>query len=211
MAKHSLFDTEELAATYDRIARDYAKDHAGDTWAYSMREGFLALLPRHARVLDVGCGPGFDARHFAAVGHRVTGIDVAPRFLAMAKRNVPNGTFLRMDMRALSFEDAVFDGAWAKGSLLHLSRREALPVLRELHRVLRPHGVCFVSVKGGRGSAAVAESDYGYRYARPFTNFGRAEFRRLLTRAGFRVREEVERVKHQPGKHPWLQFLAEKQ
>lgn len=203
--------THELAATYDRIANDYAEDHKYDTWSLAMVERFVQLLPKRARVLDVGCGPGWEARRFARAGFRVTGIDISPKLIALAKRRVPRGRFIVGDMRSLPFAAGVFDGICAKASLLHLQRREVSRVLESFHRVLTRGGLLLIAVKEGRGSKMIVESEYGFRFQRPFTYFGHGELTRLLERSGFRIREELRYVKRKPGKRPWLQFIVERQ
>lgn len=96
-------------------------DHLGGAYLrYSFTKGteqevgFLveALgLEAGQRVLDVGCGPG---RHAHALGRRgieVVGVDISERFVALARRDAPDGvTFERLDARALPF-DAEFDAA----------------------------------------------------------------------------------------------------
>lgn len=47
---------------------------------------FLAGLPVPARLLDIGCGQGRDALPAARLGHRVTGIDLAPHGIAQMTR-----------------------------------------------------------------------------------------------------------------------------
>ncbi len=47
-------------------------------------------------VLDAGCGPGVLARVMAARGARVTGIDLSPRLIQMAREQDPDG---RIDYR----------------------------------------------------------------------------------------------------------------
>ena len=43
-------------------------------------------------VLDAGCGEGFLARILAARGARVTGIDLSPRLIHLAREKDPSGT-----------------------------------------------------------------------------------------------------------------------
>lgn len=43
------------------------------------------------RVLDAGCGEGYLARALAARGARVTGIDLSPRLIALAREQDPRG------------------------------------------------------------------------------------------------------------------------
>ena len=56
-------------------------------------EQLLNQLPSGARVLDVGCGTGIPtARQLVAAGWEVTGIDISPVMLDLARRNVPEAT-----------------------------------------------------------------------------------------------------------------------
>jgi SAM-dependent methyltransferase len=61
------------------------------------------------RVLDVGCGPGRHARALGERGIEVVGVDIAQRFVDLARIDAPDGvTFDRLDARDLPF-DAEFD------------------------------------------------------------------------------------------------------
>ena len=48
-------------------------------------------LQRGWRVLDAGCGEGYLARVLAARGARVTGIDLSPRLVELARQRTPDG------------------------------------------------------------------------------------------------------------------------
>lgn len=96
-------------------------DHLGSAYLrYSFTKGteqevdflvdVLGLAPGQ-RVLDVGCGPGRHAHALARRGIEVVGVDVAERFVAIARQGAPPGaTFVRADARELAF-DAEFDAA----------------------------------------------------------------------------------------------------
>jgi SAM-dependent methyltransferase len=94
-------------------------DHLGEAYLrYSFTKGtedevgflveVLGLEPGD-RVLDVGCGPG---RHAHALGRRgieVVGVDIAERFVEVARATeTPGVSFTRVDARELPF-DAEFD------------------------------------------------------------------------------------------------------
>nr|WP_298895950.1 class I SAM-dependent methyltransferase [uncultured Altererythrobacter sp.] len=88
------------------FARRRAVNSAEGDWI----DAFIDLLPAGARVLDVGCGSGLPiARKLVSAGLVVTGIDTTPEFCELARRNVPSGTFLEMDMREFEFPQR-FDG-----------------------------------------------------------------------------------------------------
>ena len=66
----------------------------------------LGVSP-HARILDLACGEGRYARALAALGHRVTGVDLSHDLLEEGRRKSPDlpgaPTYLRADMRELPF------------------------------------------------------------------------------------------------------------
>lgn len=46
-----------------------------------------------AAILDLGCGPGFYARRFSAMGHQCTGLDFSPASIQYAREQDGNSTY----------------------------------------------------------------------------------------------------------------------
>jgi len=95
-----------------------------------------------SRVLDIGCGGGFLAEEFAALGCLVTGIDPAPASIVTARAHAA-GRGLRIDYlvgagEELPFPDAAFDVACCCDVLEHVADVDR--VVGEAARVLRPGG-----------------------------------------------------------------------
>jgi len=100
-------------------------------------------------LLDVGCGPGFFAEQAAAdlvPSGRVTGVDVDPGLLALARaRLAKNGMAVQFSeggAAALPLPDDSVDFSYARFLMQHLPQPEA--VLAEMVRVTRPGGVVAV-------------------------------------------------------------------
>jgi SAM-dependent methyltransferase len=120
----------------------------------------FSLLPQPpARLLDLGCGPGWTSRFFARRGYMVTGVDISPDLVECAERmrqaeKIPNLRFEVMDYESCpfveSFDAAVFFDA------LHHSEDEVL-ALKAVHQALVPGGVCLLS-EPGLGHANSQES-----------------------------------------------------
>src|SRR5699024_2909771 len=57
-----------------------------------------AMVPRGARVLDAGCGPGRVGAYLARQGHTVVGVDVDPVLICAARYFYPEATRLTGDL-----------------------------------------------------------------------------------------------------------------
>lgn len=98
------------------------------------------------QLLDVGCGLGNDLARFARGGAEVSGIDLAPRAIELARTNFSQrglrGQFLVMNGEALEFPDAAFDVVYCH-TVLHFTP-DPQRMIREIHRVLRPGGTAIL-------------------------------------------------------------------
>jgi ubiquinone/menaquinone biosynthesis C-methylase UbiE len=107
-----------------------------------MTEAFGYERFRGRRVLDVGCGQGIDLANFALGGAEVTGIDLTPRHVELARSHLAalglEGAVVEGDAEAMPFEDGSFYLVSSNGVLHHTPDMGA--ALREIRRVLRPGG-----------------------------------------------------------------------
>lgn len=97
-----------------------------------------------ARVLDVGCGGGYDLNRFAAAGFTPTnlfGIDYVEDRMRIAHRTFPALGFARADGSRLPFRDGQFDVVsqfTAFSAIADAGLKSAMAA--EMWRVLRPGG-----------------------------------------------------------------------
>jgi ubiquinone/menaquinone biosynthesis C-methylase UbiE len=98
---------------------------------------------RDARVLNVGCSAGLIDEALAPSVGSVTGVDIDASAIAKAvSRGLPaNVTLLAGDAMALEFADQSFDAVICSQVYEHVPDVERL--IGEIHRVLRPGGVCY--------------------------------------------------------------------
>jgi len=75
----------QYAQYYDLLYRD--KDYGAEArWIDGMMRGANG---RAGSLLDIGCGTGAHAREFARLGWQVTGVDISPDMIALARERTP--------------------------------------------------------------------------------------------------------------------------
>lgn len=82
------------------VERFRAMARAGDDLAGEARL-VDAMVPRQARILDAGCGPGRVGGALAAAGHHVVGVDVDPALIEAAEQDHPGPTWIVGDLAEL--------------------------------------------------------------------------------------------------------------
>jgi SAM-dependent methyltransferase len=155
-------------------------------------------LPPGARLLDIGCGTGDDARVFLDRGFRVTAIDASPAMVRHCRRRgIPAR---RGNFQSLAFV-RTFDAVWAAASLLHVPRAEMSAVLRRLGRALRPEGLIYVSLWHGRSERVTPDGRF-------VAGYSRTGFARLLRAAGIDVLRSWGSASPPPAKVKWVHFIG---
>ncbi len=115
-----------------------------------------AMVPRGARILDAGCGPGRHGGYLAAQGHTVVGVDVDPVLIAAAQEDFPDATWVVEDLAELDLPARgiaePFDAILCAGNVMTFlatsTRRE---VLRRMARHLTHDGRAAIGFGADRG------------------------------------------------------------
>jgi len=122
----------------------------------------LLDLPRGARVLELGCGPGatLSALGSLLAPTRLVGVDTDPSLISIARERLPDVELVVADARALPFDDASFDVVVDFGTCYHIAR--AGDALAEAARVLVP------------GGSFVTETKLNQTISHPWRSLGRS-------------------------------------
>jgi len=129
-----------LKEAFDRHSLDYDASFSLLNSAQTMRCEVWRLaeqlFPPGSRLLDLGCGTGEDAVHFARNGNHVTAIDIAPAMIEQLRTKARVAQVSQcVDARVASIESfdpepAAFDGIFSNFGAVNCIR--SLPTLRRI-------------------------------------------------------------------------------
>lgn len=129
-------------ATWERLHRDarhalrYPSEHV---------VRFLASLDCGGSAIDIGCGSGRHLPVLEEFGFDAIGCDRS------RPAGLPTGYVVAAaDMRQLPYSSGSFDVALAYGVFYYGTRADHRQAIAEMHRVLRPGGRAFVSIRTNR-------------------------------------------------------------
>ena len=168
-----------------------------------VQERFAKMLPIGSRILDFGCGSGRDTKYFLEKGYRVEATDGSSELCKSAS------AFTGIKVKEMLFQDldvsGKYEGIWACSSILHLSKKELLPVIRKMCDALKDNGVIYTSFKYG---------DFeGERNGRYFTDFTEDTFDKFIkVIQELTIEEEwiTSDVRPGRGEEKWLNLILRK-
>ena len=151
------------------------------------------------RLLEVGSGPGLDARYLRGRGLDVWPTDATPAFVEMMLSTGLEATLL--DLRSDDL-GGPWQGVLAQAVLLHLNRTQLTHTLHRLRDAVVDGGVLAFTVKEGDGDGW---SKVKLDLPRHFTYWRERPLRDVLAQS----RWDVTSVDHVAGRtEPWLYVLA---
>ncbi len=173
---------------YDALAPHYLEFRTRKPGAeLELLDKALAGVPDGAQVLDAGCGAGLPVAARLAKRFTVTGIDISPVQVGLAREIVPSARFVVGDMSAPDLAAASFDALVCLFALFHLPRQDHAAALTGFARLLRPGGVLFLSVGNSDHAGYIEEDRIGSGEALYWSHFDREANARLVREAGFEI------------------------
>jgi SAM-dependent methyltransferase len=181
--------TDAVRDSYDAVASSYA-----DLFRHELDDRPLdrAVLSAFAEavgdrlVLDVGSGPGTATAFLAERGVNVTGIDLAPRMVEVARREHPGVRFEVASMTALPVPAGWLGGIVAWFSIIH-TPLDALPALfAGFHRALGTDGELLLAFQV-RDADVRVEHAFGHPVELEAFSLRPDLVERALVRAGFTI------------------------
>jgi 2-polyprenyl-3-methyl-5-hydroxy-6-metoxy-1,4-benzoquinol methylase len=183
---------------FDEAATDFARNLDDAIAANTYFRGRLFVdavrreVPRGARVLDYGCGPGRIARLIAEAGYQVDGSDPSPMMIAEAEKQPVAGsrpTFRVNDRNGDDLESDAYAGIVCSSVIEFVPDAEGL--LTNFRRALRPDGALIFSYSNKHSFWRIYANRRYYRRLRHLTVqchvWSLPEMKAALRRAGLKM------------------------
>ncbi len=156
-------------------------------WYVGMRRIAGALLTplleagaeRPRRLLDAGCGTGWNLQDLTAFGE-THGVDLSPLAVITTQRR--GGRVVQGNLLGLPYADGSFDVVTSFDVLYHAWIHDDIQAVRELARVLKPGGLILVKVPALKVLWGAHDEAVHSRH-----RYTRGEIETLLERAGLRL------------------------
>ena len=169
---------------YKKMAEEYHVSRGIFDNKKELKE-FSGLLPKGAKILDVGCGTGIPTAKFLVnTGFEVIGIDFSERMLKLAKKNVPKAKFIKMNMIKLNFKENSFDGLTSLYAIFHVPKEKHLAIFRNFHKIIKPKGIMLISL----GYKELEETSEDFHGAKMYwSSFTPEKSLQMIKDAGFEI------------------------
>jgi SAM-dependent methyltransferase len=145
-----------LRQAYDGKA-EFREQLAKAGWKLTERASFGERLHSGQRLLEIGAGTGQDSAYYASLGLDVVATDLSPAMVGYCRAKGLEAHV--MDVLGLSFPDGSFDVVYSVNCLLHVPNADLPAALDQIHRVLRPEGLCYLGMHGGNGDEGPLADD----------------------------------------------------
>ena len=150
--------------TYDKASTGYAgKFEELGTRITDVDRAFAMVNKENPFVVEIGCGGGREAKYILTKTDKYLGIDISTGMLAIARKNVPEGKFIKADVESYEFSEKA-DVIFAFASLLHTGKETLVVVFQRMYEALNEGGIVYVSLKRKEEySQAIVQDEYGPR------------------------------------------------
>ena len=198
--KNQFESAQNIIEIYKKHARAWTELRGNFLYEKAWLDHFLALIPQHSKILDLGCGSGKPiADYLIQHDHKITGVDSSDVMIEMARQNFPEQHWLQADMRTVEF-DQKFNAILAWDSFFHLTPNDQRQMFRQFARFAQQGTVLMFSSGPSHGEAIGDLFGDALYHA----SLAPEEYRALLKQSGFKVIKMVAEDVECTGHTVWL-------
>ena len=200
--KHYL---DDIRRSYDTLAEEYAKriyhELAGKPFDRELLDNFAVRVRGQGQVCDFGCGPGHVGRYLFEHGADVSGLDLSPRMIGIARSLNPRMTFRTGNMLALDLSDWSLRAITAFYAIVNLPPDSIERAFREMYRVLQPGGLLLLDFHVGN-EILHEEELWDLKISMDFYMLNTKKMTDLLEKTGFHIEQATEREPYPEVEYP---------
>jgi cyclopropane fatty-acyl-phospholipid synthase-like methyltransferase len=167
---------------YDQCAGRYGATRRSET--VPDVDLLIDMLDEGARILDIGCGAGVPVARTLAQRFEVTGVDLSKEMVRLARKNVPDATFMHADIMEIDLPDAGFDAVVAFYTVFHIPKEHHKALFQRIHLWLKVGGYLLVTVADEDGEPYTGEFHGVTMY---WSHHGLQEYLEMLGETGFEL------------------------
>lgn len=181
-------------AIFHQFADTYASRHSNQDQYLEAIQSFCAPLVNTAApvLLELGCGPGnLSAYLLRVLPHaRLTGIDVAPGMIDIAKNAVPGAQFIVADVRDASTWPGVIHGLVAGFVTPYLSPAETQHLIHLASERMPAGAMIYLATMDAPETQLIEVPTSTGEYYALLTFYAASDLKSWLNSAGFHIRQE---------------------
>ena len=135
------FDTNVFTA-FNENADKYFQHFQHDSQYHGWYQKFADLIKPKGQLLDVGCGPGLFAGYLKSQlpTLQITGIDLSPKMIELAKAHVPSANFKTLNSNNIKSLNQHFDAVSNNFVIPYLPHKEAEKLIKHCCELLNSKG-----------------------------------------------------------------------
>lgn len=142
-------------------------------------------LPPDSIVLDIGCGAGIPVdKHLEDHGYKIIGLDISEKQIELARKNLPNQSFLVKDMSKLTEGEFKVDAVVSFYAIFHTPREQHAELFRKINSFLPDNGLILVTM----GVDEWEGTEENFHGAKMFwSHYGVDKNKDIIEQAGFNI------------------------
>ena len=136
---------------YNDTANEWANKWYTDETMLPLLKKFISLYKTKPKILDAGCGAGYESMRLYNLGVEVVGIDISEESINIAKNNNPNCKFELLNCLELNESLGSFDGIMAIALIVHIENKNLNIVFKNFKKIIKINGYVFIAFVEGIG------------------------------------------------------------
>ncbi len=166
---------ENIKSVYNKYATDFDQKIASLGIYNESYDFFLNKINDGEAILDLACGPG-NVSHYLKIHKpdlKITGVDISEEMIELAKKRIPDGTFIVKDICEVEF-GTKFDHIICAFGIPYLDLKETAKLFKIINKSLHDNGFFYVSyiegLKKGFSKQSFTDEDELFIFSHPETD-----------------------------------------